>query len=161
MKVCTFIIQTAQCWNVSSGICGQQRPRSDCASAQSDLGLHCPPRESFGNIECINGEQTPEWNCVPGRMMWLCKCLHAWCVPWNTGFSVCLFTKLFPLKTYRGTCQHLPLNYSHSSVSALFPITQCHLQSIFVPSQRWGLSVYSGLSVPIFNFDTVFSLVPE
>ena len=28
--------------NVSSGICGQCSPRSDCAFAQSDQGLHCP-----------------------------------------------------------------------------------------------------------------------
>ena len=33
--------------NVFSGICGQLRPRSACASAQSDPGLHCPHTESL------------------------------------------------------------------------------------------------------------------
>ena len=32
----------ASCENVSSGICGQRRPRSACPSAQSDQGLRCP-----------------------------------------------------------------------------------------------------------------------
>ena len=36
---------------VSSGICGQRRPRSACASAQSDQGLHYPLSESLGTIE--------------------------------------------------------------------------------------------------------------
>ena len=39
-----------------SVMCGQQRPQSDFASAQSDLGLCCPSRESSDTIECINGE---------------------------------------------------------------------------------------------------------
>ena len=30
------------------GICGQQRPRSACASANADKGLRCPLIESFG-----------------------------------------------------------------------------------------------------------------
>ena len=29
------------CQNVSSGMCGQRMPRSACAYAQSDQGLHC------------------------------------------------------------------------------------------------------------------------
>ena len=36
-----------------SGTCGQRRPRSDCASAQSDQGLHCPVTESLDIIGCI------------------------------------------------------------------------------------------------------------
>ena len=28
-------------------LCGQKRPRTDCACAQSDLGLHCPLTESL------------------------------------------------------------------------------------------------------------------
>ena len=43
----------------SSGICGQRRPRSACASAQSDQGLRCPQTESLNTIECFNGEQMP------------------------------------------------------------------------------------------------------
>ena len=41
-------------------ICGQRRPRSDCANAQSDLGLRCLLTESVDTTECMNGEQRPE-----------------------------------------------------------------------------------------------------
>ena len=51
------IILAALCENLSSGICGQRKPRSDCASTQSDLGLRCPLTESLDTLECINGEQ--------------------------------------------------------------------------------------------------------
>ena len=37
-----IIIWATPCKNVSSGICRQRRPRSDCADAQSDQGHHCP-----------------------------------------------------------------------------------------------------------------------
>ena len=50
----------APCANVSSGICGQGRPSSACASAQSDQGLPCPLTESLDTVECINGEQMTE-----------------------------------------------------------------------------------------------------
>ena len=39
--------------NVSSGICGQRRPRSACASAQSDQGLHYLLTESADTTECM------------------------------------------------------------------------------------------------------------
>ena len=55
-KICV-----ALCVNVFAGICGQQRPRSDCASAQSDLGLYCPLTESLDTTECMNGQQRPGW----------------------------------------------------------------------------------------------------
>ena len=35
------------------GICGQQRPRSACASVQSDQGLHGPLTELFDSVERI------------------------------------------------------------------------------------------------------------
>ena len=35
----------------SSDIFRQRRPRSDCASAQSDQGLHCPLMESLVTVE--------------------------------------------------------------------------------------------------------------
>ena len=41
------ILLAAPCENVSSGICGQRRPRSACASAQSYQGRHCPLTESL------------------------------------------------------------------------------------------------------------------
>ena len=49
----------APCKNLSLGICRQQRPRSACASAQSDQGLHCMLTESLDTTECKNGEQRP------------------------------------------------------------------------------------------------------
>ena len=47
------------CKKLSLVLCGQQRPRSACASAQSDQGLHCPLTESLDATECINGAQMP------------------------------------------------------------------------------------------------------
>ena len=40
--------------NVSSSICGQRNPRSDCASARSDQGLYCPQTEALDTTECMN-----------------------------------------------------------------------------------------------------------
>ena len=34
-------------------LCGQRRRRSDCANAQSDLGLHCPLIEALDTVEHI------------------------------------------------------------------------------------------------------------
>ena len=38
------------------GICGERRPRSDCAEAQSDQGIRCPPRpiETLDVVQCID-----------------------------------------------------------------------------------------------------------
>ena len=47
-------IWETQCQNVPSGRCGQQRPRSACASAQSDQGLQFPLTESLDTTECMN-----------------------------------------------------------------------------------------------------------
>ena len=47
------------CENVYRGICGQRRPRSACASAQSDHRIHCPLTESLATTECMNREQKP------------------------------------------------------------------------------------------------------
>ena len=59
-----FFFGTGSLWaalreNMSKGVCGQQRPRSACASAQSDQGLYCPQTESLDTIERFNGEQMP------------------------------------------------------------------------------------------------------
>ena len=53
---------SAPCKNVSSGICGQRRPRSACAFAQSDQGLHIPLTESLNTITCTKVEQMPGWD---------------------------------------------------------------------------------------------------
>ena len=44
---------------MSSGKCRQRRPRSDCASVQSDQGLRCPLTELLATTECIIEEQMP------------------------------------------------------------------------------------------------------
>ena len=54
MRSCNYIILVAPSEIVSSGICGQWRPRSAGASAQSDQGLHCPLRMRRINLNlCI------------------------------------------------------------------------------------------------------------
>ena len=53
----------ASCENVSSSLCGPQRPRPACASAQSDQGLCCSQTESLDTVDSIeyfNGEQCPD-----------------------------------------------------------------------------------------------------
>ena len=57
--------------NVPSGMCGQRRPRSACASAQSDQGLPWPLTESLDIIECINVEQRRGWSFRMHRMFWI------------------------------------------------------------------------------------------
>ena len=44
---------------MSSGLSGQRRPRSICASSKSDQGLCCPLQESLESIEYIDEEQMP------------------------------------------------------------------------------------------------------
>ena len=52
-------IWAAQCENVPPGICGQRRPRSACASAQSDQGPRWPQTEPMDTAECMTVEQMP------------------------------------------------------------------------------------------------------
>ena len=52
----------APCENLSSDICRQRWPRSACAPAQSDQGLHCPLAKLLDTTERINGEQRPGWD---------------------------------------------------------------------------------------------------
>ena len=49
-------------------MCGQRRPRSDCANAQTDHGLRCPLTEVADTIECINGEQMPGHDFAHARV---------------------------------------------------------------------------------------------
>ena len=44
---------------MSSDTSRQRRPRSDCAFAQSDQGLHCPQTESLDTTEYFTGDQVP------------------------------------------------------------------------------------------------------
>ena len=63
---CLFVIVVffhnkwaSPCENMSSGICGHQRPTSACVSAQSDQDICCPLTESLDTIKCSIGKQTP------------------------------------------------------------------------------------------------------
>ena len=58
-SLCSWTIWTPPCKKVSSGICWQQRPRSACAFAQFDQGLHYPQTKLFDTTECMYGEQRP------------------------------------------------------------------------------------------------------
>ena len=53
------LVRAAPCENVSSSICGRRRPRSDCASAQSDQGLRCPLTELLVTNVLFTHEQMP------------------------------------------------------------------------------------------------------
>ena len=55
--------------NVSSGICRQRRPRSACASAQSDQGLLCPRTMSLDTTEYMNMESKGTDNILHMRRM--------------------------------------------------------------------------------------------
>ena len=46
------------------GTCGQQRPRSDCTDAQSDLGLLYPLTESLDAVAHIEVLQMPGSDCA-------------------------------------------------------------------------------------------------
>ena len=84
-----YIESTKHIWaepseNGSSGICGQRRPRSDCADAQSDQGLCCPLTESLDTVECISGEQMPGWDFVHVQDD---VNLDIICIPWRHIFA--------------------------------------------------------------------------
>ena len=63
LHVTSLLTWTVPCENVSVGICGQQQPRSACAFAQSDRGLHCPLTDTLDTTECLNEEQRPGLSC--------------------------------------------------------------------------------------------------
>ena len=46
--------------NVSSSICGQRKPRSACAFAQSDQVFRCPQTDFLDTIECYNESKCPD-----------------------------------------------------------------------------------------------------
>ena len=62
IKTTILIKWVEPCEKAFSSTYGQQRPRSACASAQSDQGLRCPLTESLVTIWCINGEGMPGWD---------------------------------------------------------------------------------------------------
>ena len=75
-----LILCIVPCQNVTLGICRQRRPRSTCASGQSDQGLYCLLTESLDTTECMNGEPKPGWYFVHALMVYIsifCACLKA------------------------------------------------------------------------------------
>ena len=54
------------CENVSSGMCGQRRPRLACASAQADQGIRCP-------LTLIGHYRMHQWRT--NARMRLCACV--------------------------------------------------------------------------------------
>ena len=63
--------------NVFSGICGQRRPRSACASAQSDQDLHYP-------LKMYEESKGPVGTLRMRRMIWIC----AFCTCSKTRFRL-------------------------------------------------------------------------
>ena len=45
-------------------ICGQCGPRSACADAQTDLGLHCPLTESLATVVYVKNQIMPRLDCT-------------------------------------------------------------------------------------------------
>ena len=69
----TVILLALPCETVCSGICGQRRPRSACASAQSDQGLRCPLTDSLDTTEYMSRAKARMIRCACAgpRMIWL------------------------------------------------------------------------------------------
>ena len=62
---------TAPCEDVSSGICGQWRPRSACVSTQSNQDLHCPLTASLETTGCIKSKGPDHTLCMC-KLTWIC-----------------------------------------------------------------------------------------
>ena len=45
-------------------ICEQCIPRSACAKAQADLGLHCPPTEAIDTVVYVDEQRMPRSDCM-------------------------------------------------------------------------------------------------
>ena len=61
------------------GTCEQRRPRSACASAQSDQDLRCPPIESLGTADITKCSKVPDQTMYLHCLIWI--------------FTVCIFTE--------------------------------------------------------------------
>ena len=85
-----------------------RRPRSACASAQSDQGLHCPLTESLDIIERSSGEQMPGYDFAhawdkakSAHFAHVRRRIFVWLGPYYNGhaakishFTKCIFPKL-------------------------------------------------------------------
>ena len=86
--MCAFNL-AAPCETVPLGICGQRRPRSACASTQSDQGLRCPQTEWLDTIDCFNGEQKPGWHFAhvqDGMNMYIFRACSKGLLAWRRPF---------------------------------------------------------------------------
>ena len=63
-------------WHVHYAISGQRRPRSACAYAQADRGLHCPLTELMDIVVYVDEERMSRPDCTDTHVhLGLC-CLH-------------------------------------------------------------------------------------
>ena len=70
-------ISAVPCENLYSGICGLQRPRSACASAQFDQGLHCPLQNHWILQNVWMESKGSDGTLCMRRMIWIwafCAC---------------------------------------------------------------------------------------
>ena len=107
--------------NVSAGICGQRRPRSDCASPQSDQGLHYP-------LTIIGYYKMYEWR-ANARMI-LCACAGYFCA-----FCACskaLFCLTRSIRSYQAKAiKNIPHDtFAIAKKSIIFASHYCLLQLI-------------------------------
>ena len=121
--------------DMCSGICGQRRLRSACASAQSNQRLHCPLTESVDTIKCINGEQKlgrvlahaqNEW-CESEHFAYARRRFFAWRGPYGPDFTeiICNYGHLINLWILRHSFKRKQLSF----------VTFC-LRSV-TPSHFW------------------------
>ena len=113
---------TTPCKKASSCICGQRRPRSACAYAQSDQGLHCP-------LTIIGYYRTNEWR-AKARMIfcacaWSAESVHFAHVWWHF-WKFCIFKNICLLAFHSAT---FPSTYSHNaSIKLIFVFLFKHVK---------------------------------
>ena len=109
------IIFAAPCEQVSLHLCGQRRPWSDCASAQSDQGLYCPLEESLETVRM-------RW------MIWICAfwaCSKAlFCLTRSIYLSVNAFLQRTRTRPQKRSC--MPVEKTLSSLCIQTSLLELH-----------------------------------
>ena len=122
---------------VSSGKCGQRRPRPACESAKSDHCLHRPLKELFDITEYMDGEQ---WKALR-RLIWVCTvCQYPKCP------SPCFTDN--PLST-------APWHHSDMNIAAMnklhYIINGKHVNSYLVEGFENAAKMRVGLNIYLWN----------
>ena len=68
---------TVTCENMPSGLCVQRKPRSACASTQSDQGIRCPFTESLDTINNVAKHQMSRPDRADVQADLVIRCPHA------------------------------------------------------------------------------------